>query len=988
MLELHRAATLAERLGWRHGPPPAWLAELVTAYQGSDGDHRSDGRFTGLAEPLLARARQRLAVRLAALRDPAGLPFDPVDLLELLYPALPRLLDKMLLRVMVLELNAARLAEDLPGRTGEERFEAFRVRLRQPAERRRLLGVYPVLGRQLATATANWVRGAALFAERLAADWPQLAATYGTGELGTVTAVSSGLSDPHRGGLTVFAVSCGDAVRFVYKPRPLQIEARFQDLLRWLNGKGASHPFRTLSHLERSDHGWVEHVAGHPCAGPAELRRFYHRAGGLLALLYLLRANDIASENLIAHGEHPMLIDLETLCQPELALRAPIGSAAEQAAEADAEASVLRVGLLPSRFWRTAGGYSVDLSGLGGASGQLSSIAVPEIEADGTDHMRLRLARRAMEPAANQPVGADSPHQIWDYRDDVLAGFAETFELCRRYHEDGPFEAFAGAQVRVLVRDTAEYGLLRTTGSHPDVVRDGQDTERHFDRLWHRAATQPGLAAFIEHERHDLWAGDIPLFTVRTDGKVIRSSRGTPITGMVTCTGMDGVRAALGRLGPGELAKQLWLIRGSFATAMVEARGVDYPSYPFPPPDPGVTFERLVAGADAIGRHLAAITYREYGSAQWLGVTSQRGRNWSLGPLSADLFTGLSGVALFLGHLGAVSGDPGHTELARAALATALARVERHPPGHGGSSGLGGIVYALTQLGSLWEDETLLNHAVSLAPPCGEQAASDEHFDFVAGSAGSIAALRALYSIRPAPAVLQAVRACAERLTITARAAGEGVGWLAPSLVEEGVADAPLAGFAHGVAGIAWSLLEAAELCGDERYRDCALAGLDYERGLYVPDHGNWRDLRRHALEDPGFTAWCHGATGVGMGRALSWTHLSDEKTRQEITTAVRTTLRTGFGMNHSLCHGDVGNLDLLTLAADALDEPCWHDEARARMGAIVNSMDEHGWISGLPHGIEAPGLMHGLAGTGYGLLRMAAPERVPSVLTFAPPPV
>jgi lantibiotic modifying enzyme len=34
------------------------------------------------------------------------------------------------------------------------------------------------------------------------------------------------------------------------------------------------------------------------------------------------------------------------------------------------------------------------------------------------------------------------------------------------------------------------------------------------------------------------------------------------------------------------------------------------------------------------------------------------------------------------------------------------------------------------------------------------------------------------------------------------------------------------------------------------------------------------------------------------------------------------------------------------------------------------------------------PGLMVGLAGIGYGLLRLADPQRVPSVLVLAPPSI
>ena len=39
-----------------------------------------------------------------------------------------------------------------------------------------------------------------------------------------------------------------------------------------------------------------------------------------------------------------------------------------------------------------------------------------------------------------------------------------------------------------------------------------------------------------------------------------------------------------------------------------------------------------------------------------------------------------------------------------------------------------------------------------------------------------------------------------------------------------------------------------------------------------------------------------------------------------------------------------------------------------------------------MPLGVETPGLMTGLAGIGYGLLRLAAPERVPNVLGLAAP--
>ena len=54
---------------------------------------------------------------------------------------------------------------------------------------------------------------------------------------------------------------------------------------------------------------------------------------------------------------------------------------------------------------------------------------------------------------------------------------------------------------------------------------------------------------------------------------------------------------------------------------------------------------------------------------------------------------------------------------------------------------------------------------------------------------------------------------------------------------------------------------------------------------------------------------------------------------------------------------------------------------------AALESIRQNGPICGVPSGVETPGLMTGLAGIGYGLLRLAEPRRTPSVLALEPPP-
>ena len=56
---------------------------------------------------------------------------------------------------------------------------------------------------------------------------------------------------------------------------------------------------------------WMEFVRATDDS-QGEVRRFYERQGGYLAILYALEATDFTRENLIADGERPVLLDLET----------------------------------------------------------------------------------------------------------------------------------------------------------------------------------------------------------------------------------------------------------------------------------------------------------------------------------------------------------------------------------------------------------------------------------------------------------------------------------------------------------------------------------------------------------------------------------------------------------------------------------------------------------------------------------------------------
>jgi lantibiotic modifying enzyme len=249
--------------------------------------------------------------------------------------------------------------------------------------------------------------------------------------------------------------------------------------------------------------------------------------------------------------------------------------------------------------------------------------------------------------------------------------------------------------------------------------------------------------------------------------------------------------------------------------------------------------------------------------------------------------------------------------------------------------------------------------------------------------------LLSLYAVAPSEATLAVAIQCGDHLIARAKPQHSGIGW--STKLEE----TPLTGFAHGNAGIALNLLRLAAVSGEERFRQTALAAMEYERSLFSLERRNWPDLRKEfrlqatgeQQEDNSYmVAWCHGAPGIGLARLESLKYMNDEPLQAEIEAALQTTLAHGFGLNHCLCHGDMGNLEFVLGATKLPRFSHYEEQTQGLTSAILESIEREGRVTGVPMGVETPGLMIGIAGTGYELLRAASPERIPSVLLLAPP--
>jgi lantibiotic modifying enzyme len=307
-------------------------------------------------------------------------------------------------------------------------------------------------------------------------------------------------------------------------------------------------------------------------------------------------------------------------------------------------------------------------------------------------------------------------------------------------------------------------------------------------------------------------------------------------------------------------------------------------------------------------------------------------------------------------------------------------------PAVGAFQGDPSMLYAALHLAEIWDDPSIVTELRGALGRIRRELEEDRQFDVMGGTAGCVLVMLRLHERYPELGALDVARAGGPHLLRHMETVEGGAAWTGRIEGER-----PLLGLSHGAAGIAWALSELADATGDRRVREAAEKALAYERVWFDPVTGNWPDFRvvRDAPaggEQRYSWSWCHGAPGIGIARLMTRRLIDDGAIEDEIRAALCSTEAEGFTGMHNLCHGDLGNGDLLLLAAREFGEASWECEAQRRAGTALCEAAAGGWRADIFGLADSPGLMTGLSGIGYQLLRLADPEGVPSVLALEPP--
>lgn len=188
-------------------------------------------------------------------------------------------------------------------------------------------------------------------------------------------------------------------------------------------------------------------------------------------------------------------------------------------------------------------------------------------------------------------------------------------------------------------------------------------------------------------------------------------------------------------------------------------------------------------------------------------------------------------------------------------------------------------------------------------------------------------------------------------------------------------------GFAHGSSSASYILSKFDPL--NKEISENTIFSLNHDRSFFNEDISGWIDNREDANVHNDPVSWCHGSSGIILGRLLMEKNYSDNLFEYEFQIARKNLIEKGLHSNECVCHGSLGNIEVLYALSTRLNDI----ETKNSIFYYLNVLSEKiiNDIKVLRNGVEGNteilGLFTGLTGAAYQLLRFYDWENTPSIL-------
>lgn len=884
----------------------------------------------------------------------------------------------------------------------------------------RIFEAYPLLLKLLGVVADQWLGMVHRLDDRIEADRAALARTFDDGSalgrnegsaLGRVADVETLSDDPHGEGEIVLRVAFENDCTVVYKPRSVAGEAAFGEVLDWTNARAAVPDLYVPAVLDRDEYGWMEFTPHGACDSPEAVGRYYERMGGLTALAFVLGSTDLHHDNIVAMGEHPVIVDGETVLSPRVGTsNKPISPAMDSLLED----SVLDTVLIP--FGKDGDGSGNDLTtnGLSELTDEEHRQKLPNFRHPNTDAMDLGFDKAYRFDGRNLPRLDGEVQEAADFLAELKRGFRAVTDAVLANREaflapSGPLAAFEGSSVRYLLRPTGHYASKLSESLYSSKLRSGVEQSLALESLYTIFVPRDDdgdLWKLVATETETLRRLTIPRFTVPATGRELKDGRGTRLGTTVAESPIDHARQRVADLDDHWVETQLRLVELAFTGSTVSD----------PVSAPSDANADSLASADSAREVVSTVveliddatTPYPDGSLRWaeLARSSPKGQFLVREP-NPGLYEGYVGVGLFLAAVAAVRDDDELADRSRRVLESARLAFESDGTDEsdatdqsdgtdeaggtddlslGGITGRGSVAYGLLTAGRLLGDDDLVESARNVARrTTRDEIAADAKLDVMAGSAGELLAQLAIYEATGDEAALERARWCGDHLLEATDETDSG--YRVPTSDE---ADRRF-GFAHGVGGVGYALIKLGSVTGEDAYASVGRDALELDADLWRRHHDDTEGngTGRDGIEGDGtdhddadrndgsgtIWGWCNGIAGVGTSRVA----VADSVTSSgaESFSVVREDLRTALSHEDSLCCGSAGRALFLLDAGDVFGEPSLTVRGEDLFENLLDRAEREGRLRLANHLPMLPrlGLFTGLAGVGYLALQFEARE-------------
>jgi len=888
------------------------------------------------------------------------------------------------MKALITDMHEHKNAGLLEGDTSEARYESYERRFEDKAEIIRILEKYPVLVHLIYVKIMTKLDLVTESLKNYGADVETLKDTLNIGS-GKIAKLDISAGDSHNGGKSVVIFELEGGKKVVYKPHVMSPEQRFNELTEWMNSKDELKlKLRQPSVVNKGNHGWQEYIEYAQCHSEQEAKDYFYRIGSLLSILHIIKADDIHQENIIAHGAYPMIIDMETMLNNE-----KVAHITEENLPVtffrEIGDSVLGTMLLPAKFANTK--IDWDLSGLSGDGGTKSeSIVYFKLINHGTDNLRFKPDFIVSQENSNRVKLEDKKLNAIEYQMDIEEGFKATYEFFMKHKDEfiqriEEQECLNGTYRQVL-RTTHAYGRFLEASIHPKYLGSMESRRALFEGFYDDAITDERFSRRVSMEINDLMDNDIPYFIVEFDSNKLLGSGVQEEENYFDRTIKELTIQRLNKISPLGLKRQLSYIKMSLMTLKDEAWQDGQKSTKAIEGGHKVleTEGDYLQGAIEIGEYYLerAIWNKERDACTWVNLTFADDQSFILGHSSHTLYEG-GGNILFLAQLGKASGLSKFEELAKAGLAGLEAMNPKEQFENEEQynvslfSGMGSLIYLYFNLGYLWNDNDLIEKGNEVIKYLDiEKISNTNTLDIIGGLAGTLIALCNIYEQTQSTEILNSIRNLSDEFY------KQVLGQMKGSEI--------LNGYAHGYAGLALASAKVGHVLEDEMFLGFSAQLMEEENKHYNTVTGNWNDLREES-QDSDLMYWCHGAPGIGLSRSLMKEYMTKENQDiidSDIERVKEKLFDKGYSkdLDHSMCHGAFGNIDMmLQIAAKEDDEALKAFAYECGEKALKDAYD-NGFRYGLGDAKEITTFMLGLSGIGYGLLRLSDP-RIPSILAI-----